>query len=80
MSALLGTRLSLVGAHADLERDQPRRTQESAEDDLFALGESALNVRPVARVAQRLGDLRLSVSNDDAHKLLSNRRLRRNWL
>ena len=60
----------VVGATTDLERHRVRLSEKSAEDDLFAFGESALDVRPVARVAQRLGCLRLSASNDDWHMVL----------
>jgi hypothetical protein len=64
----------VVGAVADLEWHRVRLAEEGAQDDLFALRESALDVCPVARVAQRLAGLRFSVSNENTHTRLSNRR------
>jgi len=64
------TLVVVVSALAHLERHRVRLSQKGAEDGLFAFGESALDVRPVARVAQRLRCLRLSASNDDSHTVL----------
>src|SRR6267154_5643804 len=58
----------VIRALAHLEGNKPRRTQESAQNDLFTFRESSLNVCPVARVAERLCKLRPSIPDfDDAH-------------
>jgi hypothetical protein len=70
----------IVSALAHFEGHKSRWPQESTEDDFFALREATLDVRPVARVAQRLGCLRLSASNDDTHTFPSNQRSGRSCL
>src|SRR5215831_5813120 len=67
VSAARPSLVTVVGAVADFEGYRVGLTQEGAEDHLFALRESALDVRPVARLVQPLAGLRFSVSNDDAH-------------
>ena len=58
-----------VGALAHLERDHSRRAQKHAQHRLFALGESMLNVRPVARAAKRDATLGFGTDPYGGHTL-----------